>query len=341
MPCCSFVRVRCRTARDSCAALHCVCCAAPHCMRGVVQPCPVCYAQHRSVLHCTLLCVLCCTALCWELPGTMHAMLFCTVCVAPHLTCVLRRPARCVLCCARALYAAHCIVLRIAVHCLCGATLHCAVHCTTLCLLCRSALCYAVHYIVCGVLPCTVCAAVHRAVSCSTLHFACCAPPLSAAHRSALCVPRCNVCACGAALFFVWGAALHMCAVPLCTVWAGLCLSTVCVLCRIAVCVLRRTARGYPGAPEKPSPPPLAKGRTPRLWPVCAHWGDREDTWQATRPRCGRSAHAGARGRTQGRQYTPAMAAPRTRGREGGRWLGCTPRSWRGSARWGVREDTC
>ena len=76
----------------------------------------------------------------------------------------------------------------------------------------------------------------------------------------------------------------------------------------------------------------------PRLWPVCARRREREDTWQAARPRCGRSAHAGARCRTRGGQHALAVASLSTPGRKTGHLAGSTPRLWPVCARRGERR---
>ena len=81
-------------------------------------------------------------------------------------------------------------------------------------------------------------------------------------------------------------------------------------------------------------------GITPRPWAVCARWGEREDTWQEAGPSCGRSALAGARGRTPGRQHAPAGAGLCTPEREGGHLAGNMPRLWLVCAGRGERGDT-
>ena len=79
---------------------------------------------------------------------------------------------------------------------------------------------------------------------------------------------------------------------------------------------------------------------TPRLQPSCACRGGMEDTRQAARLGCGRSAHAGAGGRTLGRQHAPAVAVLRTPGREEGHLAGHKPWLWLSCARRGREEAT-
>ena len=130
------------------------------------QYCLVCAAQHRSVL-CTAFYCACCAAL--QLSANhmapVHAVLFGTVCLAPHRKCVLCRSALRALCCAAVLFAAHCTLLRSALHRLSCATLRCAVQCTTMRVLCRIALSCPLRYIVCVVPHSTaLCCALHCAL---------------------------------------------------------------------------------------------------------------------------------------------------------------------------------
>ena len=101
-------------------------------------------------------------------------------------------------------------------------------------------------------------------------------------------------------------------------------------------------------------------GSTPRVWPVCARRGGggrylvvgtvrlqpfcacrggRGNTGQAARPGCGRSAHAGAGGRTLGRQRAPDVAVLGTPGRGRSYLAVGTPRLQPFHACRGGRED--
>ena len=264
----------------------------------------------------------------------MCAVLSCVTLCAPccSVPWVLCRTSRCALCSA-------------APPCVRCAAPHCVMHCTLLRALCCATLCRDLHGTMHAVLFCTLCVVRHRTCVPGRLarHVLCCAAALCAARCT---VPRTAVqCVC---------CATQHCAVQ-CT--------TLRVLCRTALCCAlhyidprvggRSLVRQYtPAAAALRSPGREgghALGSTPRLWPLCASRGWREDTGLAVRPgsgRCphagaeeellalgtplpmpcsagpgyGRSAHAGVAGRTLDKQDAPAVAGLRTPGREGGGW---------------------
>ena len=204
---------------------------------------------------------------------------------------------------------------------------------------------------------------------CSTLRSACYATLLYAAHCSALCVP-CYIAPCvlRSSVLCVSCHTAHVCCAPLHCVLG--CAAAHCACCSALLCAcyaalpggtltpprnrppLRWSRGGRPGfgrsahagargrTPGRQRAPAVAvlrkpgregghlAGSTPRLWPVCARRGEREDTRQASRPGCGCSAHARARGRTPGRQHAPAEAVLRPPGREEGHLAGSMPRLW-------------
>ena len=83
----------------------------------------------------------------------------------------------------------------------------------------------------------------------------------------------------------------------------------------------------------------LAVG-TPRLLPVRACQGGREDTRQPARPGRGRDAHAGAREKLRGCGDAPVAAVQCLPGREGGHQAGSTPQPTPVCARRGGGEAT-
>ena len=123
---CSALCVLGRTAL--CRELQYDVCALPHCTLLPTAPDCVCCAAIQSVcctalycvVLCTTLCMLCYNALCYALLCTAGVVLYCissgaqlcSVCVVPHSKGVSCLTAMCVLGCA-------------AVHCACGAALHC------------------------------------------------------------------------------------------------------------------------------------------------------------------------------------------------------------------------
>ena len=138
-------------------------CSELHCCMHVVLFFKVCGVPHPT-------CVMCRRALCWSCCAAAHC--------APHCAalCELCRTAQCVMChgplcalcctvlqCAMAarqrvcLTVLHFTPLRIALLCVCYVALHCAMHCTTLRVMCATALCFAPHFIVlCYAAPCVL-----------------------------------------------------------------------------------------------------------------------------------------------------------------------------------------